>query len=68
MAPGRTRRQLQLVFEGGEQALASLAYRAATGEGTKGEGRSDGQGRTPLLEDDGVKPLYLHLDTPDDLA
>ena len=68
MAMGRTRRQVRLRFEDGEQTLANLAFRLATEEGQKAEGQSDAQGLTSLVEEDGVQPLYLHLDPPDDLA
>ena len=68
MPMGTTRRQIRLAFEGGQQAPAGLAYRTATEEGSKGAGRPDAQGQTSLAEDDGVKPLTLHLDPPDDLA
>lgn len=68
MAMGKTQRQLKLGFEGGEQALTNLGLRIRTAEDQKAKGQSDAQGLTPLAEDDGLKPLYLHLDPPDDLA
>jgi type VI secretion system secreted protein VgrG len=68
MPLGKTRRQLRLGFEGGEQAIANLGHRLTTAEGQKAEGESDSQGLTSLVEDDALKRLFLHLDAPDDLT